>query len=341
MSAILRAHAVDALLDWSRIFAGELTDDISGLSWAPSVTFAQDDGLFGGPGAKFAGNSYIAMRGLTWATDWTVVTFVRCDTLTGWAKLWETNIAPGYGPSYYNDYVSCMTLPAGQYGIPGSNVSTHLTTPGGAGATTLAHVDDFGGGANIVTVVKRGNQLTLWLNTHQSAPVTVGELSEKPRTLLIGVEHTLGSATYWRGAVGSVGFWRRALSDAEIISIYREAMTASAQVTAIPQVSDFYPTILFTHGIPVVPGMSRVDGLSGAGSIVGTVKVKNRPIARVVYCEDQITGVRVGETWPDPITGAYRFDGLALDRIWFVHSHDHEREYNAAVADYRYAEVEP
>lgn len=91
---------------------------------------------------------------------------------------------------------------------------------------------------------------------------------------------------------------------------------------------------------PIPRSRTRADNSAGPGSILGTVKVDTLPVSRKVRLIDVASGRLLKETWSDT-AGVYRFDGLALDRPYTVLSHDHQRDYNATVADYVYAEVLP
>lgn len=343
MSGALRARTPDLLLDWSQVLTGNFIDDISGFTWELSGDFVQDDGLFGGPGAKFVGNNFAAIRGIPWSVDWTVVTFARSDPMVEWQKLWESNIAPGYGTANYNDYIGCLILPGGQYGASATNISAHLTTSSGVGATTLAHMDDFAGSASMVSVVKRGSQLNVWHNTHQSAPIAVGEVTTSSRNFVIGVEHTVKPNVFWLGAIGSVGYWRRSLSGSEIRAIWKEVSPSAYNIPISAQSVTANP-MRYTSGYVIPPSSLRVNGMAGLGSLAGTVKIQvtpttKTPARRKVRILDTETGLLLYETWSEERTGYWRVDGLALNRFYTVLSHDHLRDYNAVTADYRLAEI--
>lgn len=76
---------------------------------------------------------------------------------------------------------------------------------------------------------------------------------------------------------------------------------------------------------------------AGRGRIVGTVKEKNAPAntplkRRVVLLS--MPGSRVmRETWSDPATGTYEFNGIAVDRTYTVLTYDHTGIYRGVVAD--------
>lgn len=89
--------------------------------------------------------------------------------------------------------------------------------------------------------------------------------------------------------------------------------------------------------------IDREDG--GAGRIVGTVKEKNTPAntplkRRVVLLS--MPGSRVmRETWSDPVTGAYEFREIAIDRTYTVIAYDHTGIYRGVVADNLTPELMP
>jgi WD40 repeat protein len=83
----------------------------------------------------------------------------------------------------------------------------------------------------------------------------------------------------------------------------------------------------------------------GRGRITGTVKEKNTPAntplkRRVVLLS--MPGSRVmRETWSDPVTGAYEFKEIAVDRTYTVLAYDHTGMYRGVVADNLTPELMP
>lgn len=83
------------------------------------------------------------------------------------------------------------------------------------------------------------------------------------------------------------------------------------------------------------PGRDAEDG--GAYTVFGTVGIDSTPdimVHRRVRLFCRISGRLVRETWSDPVTGAYRFDGIRIGP-WLVIAHDYTGSYNAVVADNR------
>ena len=78
----------------------------------------------------------------------------------------------------------------------------------------------------------------------------------------------------------------------------------------------------------------------GAGFVAGTVKERPKgapegsevPVSRRVRLYDERSGNRLGETWSDATTGAYRFEYIDLERIYTVLSYDHNGVFSAEVA---------
>ena len=79
-------------------------------------------------------------------------------------------------------------------------------------------------------------------------------------------------------------------------------------------------------------------GFTGDGQISGTVAVSGAPAQRRVVLFDHRTMRPLASTWSDPVTGAYSFSGLALNKKYLVVCDDYTRTYNAAVADWVEAE---
>lgn len=89
--------------------------------------------------------------------------------------------------------------------------------------------------------------------------------------------------------------------------------------------------------------IDREDG--GRGRIVGTVKEKNTPantpLKRRVVLLSMPGSRAIRETWSDPVTGAYEFNEIAVDRVYTVVSYDHTGIYRGVVADNLTPEVMP
>ena len=77
-------------------------------------------------------------------------------------------------------------------------------------------------------------------------------------------------------------------------------------------------------------------GRGGNGVITGTVKIKGTPdyaVSRRVRLYRDRDGILVGETWSDPTTGAYTFDGLDRTQKYTALALDHTGNFRAVPAD--------
>ena len=77
-------------------------------------------------------------------------------------------------------------------------------------------------------------------------------------------------------------------------------------------------------------------GRGGQGIITGTVKIKGTPdyaVSRRVRLYRDRDGMLVGETWSDPTTGTYTFDGLDRLQRYTVLALDHTGNFRAVPAD--------
>jgi len=88
--------------------------------------------------------------------------------------------------------------------------------------------------------------------------------------------------------------------------------------------------------LPLIRG--AVDVLwGGSGRIVGTVKEKgspaNVPVWRRVRLFHERTAALIAETWSDPVTGAYAFNYIKRNEVYFVLAFDHTGDYRGVVAD--------
>jgi hypothetical protein len=73
---------------------------------------------------------------------------------------------------------------------------------------------------------------------------------------------------------------------------------------------------------------------SGHGRIVGTVKRRGDiPWARRVSLIDEVTRYTIAETWSDPVTGAYSFEQVDINRKYTIISYDHTGEFGAVIAN--------
>lgn len=71
----------------------------------------------------------------------------------------------------------------------------------------------------------------------------------------------------------------------------------------------------------------------GVGFVAGKVTIEGVPASRQVRLLDGRTVRVIAEVW-SAADGRYRFDTLNADREYIVLAHDHERQFNAVIADW-------
>ena len=112
----------------------------------------------------------------------------------------------------------------------------------------------------------------------------------------------------------------------------------SVSILPDPAIVSAYPPVwpVTTKSVTPIRG-TRNMGFGGNGKIVGTVKEKgtpeNTPVWRRVRLYDERSGLLVAETWSDPVTGAYAFNNIKRDAVYFVLAFDHTGDYRGVVAD--------
>ena len=84
----------------------------------------------------------------------------------------------------------------------------------------------------------------------------------------------------------------------------------------------------------------RVADYFGDGFIAGIITIESVLARRRVRLTDALTGYVVAELW-SASNGSYRFESINANREYVVLSHDHERQFNAVVADYDKPERRP
>ena len=71
----------------------------------------------------------------------------------------------------------------------------------------------------------------------------------------------------------------------------------------------------------------------GTGFVTGRVTIEGVPASRQVRLLDGRTTMIIAEVW-SAADGRYRFDTINADREYIVLAHDHERQFNAVIADW-------
>lgn len=102
----------------------------------------------------------------------------------------------------------------------------------------------------------------------------------------------------------------------------------------------------FSQGLPgrfplsplalVKPLLAHATGLGYIADVVEKQEESDpapSPVARRVVLLVEPTLQQVAETWSDPVTGAYRFDGLNMSARFTVVAYDHLRNWRAVIAD--------
>ena len=74
------------------------------------------------------------------------------------------------------------------------------------------------------------------------------------------------------------------------------------------------------------------DGALRIAGVVDAEGTPPAPLRRRVRLYSRATGALVRETWSDAATGAFAFEGLALQQ-YLVVAHDHTAYFNAVAAD--------
>lgn len=77
----------------------------------------------------------------------------------------------------------------------------------------------------------------------------------------------------------------------------------------------------------------RTHEYFGTGFVAGKVTIEGVPASRQVRLLDGRTTMIIAEVW-STTDGRYRFDTLNADREYIVLAHDHERQFNAVIADW-------
>ena len=86
--------------------------------------------------------------------------------------------------------------------------------------------------------------------------------------------------------------------------------------------------------LPGARSTGDLTDLGGTGYIAGIVQIDanpDYPVSRRVTLLHERDGRVVRQMWSDPVTGAYRFDGLNPSYTYIVIGHDHTRVYNAEI----------
>lgn len=108
----------------------------------------------------------------------------------------------------------------------------------------------------------------------------------------------------------------------------------------------FLPAPDYSKGLPgkfigaqpvlTKPLLAHATGLGYIADVVEKQEASDpapSPVSRRVVLLVEPTLQQVAETWSDPTTGAYRFDGLSMSARFTVVAYDHLRNWRAVIAD--------
>lgn len=112
---------------------------------------------------------------------------------------------------------------------------------------------------------------------------------------------------------------------------YNPATGKPAVLAKVTDLTDQLP-----YGIPDAPIVNNQNPweFKGRGRITGTVKnTPSTPVRRLLRLYREPGGLLVKSTWSDALTGAYTFDGVAMDYRYTVVSFDHTQTFRAVIAD--------
>jgi len=110
--------------------------------------------------------------------------------------------------------------------------------------------------------------------------------------------------------------------------------SAPALALSVSRVSNRRDAQLYTGLGGVWSQHEEAAGFIGNAQLSGTVAISGVPASRLVVLFDHYTMRPVASTWSDPVTGAYSFTGLALNKKYLLVCDDYTQTYNAAVADW-------
>lgn len=227
--------------------------------------------------------------------------------------------------------------------------------PSGAGwyiAKTSAQYSIFGSTPmsdlfQFATLVKTGVNAVLYVNGTQVGGTVTDRMPPAVDRIGYGVDAAYNFKA--NDNLAALGIWIGAATQAEVISLEAACRAAlalqmtSRGFTSVVGRLDGAPSVaLNPPGAVVYPGV--LDRLplfqnlyAGDGQITGTVKKKalpnNLPLDRKVRLYHDRSGQLVAETWSDPVTGVYLFQGLDLDEVYTALALDHTHTFRAVAAD--------
>jgi hypothetical protein len=98
-----------------------------------------------------------------------------------------------------------------------------------------------------------------------------------------------------------------------------------------PREGTIYPARVVTDDVRFIGGRAW---FRGTDYVDGYVDLAGVPGQRRVRLYSDTTGDLLGETWSDPTTGYFRFDGTDPTKVYMVTGQDYTRTYDAVTHDY-------
>ena len=197
------------------------------------------------------------------------------------------------------------------------------------------------------TLVKTGTNAVLYVNGTQIGGTISDRMPPAVDRIGYGVSATYNFQT--TDNISALGIWDGAATQAEVVSLEAACRAALALTgtfrgfTGIaPRLDNTVPAgldrpyaTIYKNQMDRLPLFANL--FAGAGQIRGTVKKKalpdNLPLARKVRLYHDRSGQLVAETWSDPVTGVYLFQGLDLDEVYTALALDHTHTFRAVAAD--------
>lgn len=313
-----------------------------------SMPISAADSVTGEASLYFAGNlSRLYIEGLPafGTNDFCIEKIIRFSNATAIQFIFDAR-PPGTNGAYPSLYINGAAI---EYY---ANSAIQITGAHGLANNDLAHI-----GVSRVSGVIR-----VFVKGAQVGASKADTINYLPSTMVLGISAydglsypmvgyvdsmriKVGEAIYPAAFTAPTYFSSRLSSAAASVThLARANGTAPSLDLMLPAIALADPTaqihlreITFfdiSSGPSVVPAGGAIFNTM-TGSITGTVKnTPATPVSRRVLLMDQRSQLVVRETWSDPVTGAYAFNGLNTATEYAVISYDHTRTYRAVIADY-------
>lgn len=216
-----------------------------------------------------------------------------------------------------------------------------------AGGGTAFGAASFSTNFQFLSIVKTGLNAVMYIDGVQLGGTLVDKMP--PSVDRVGSGSNASYTFQTTDDLAALGIWSGAATQAEVVSLEAACRAALVvQVTSrgfagvVGRLDGTPPVALNPPGAVVHTGqMARLplfqNLYAGDGQITGTVKKKalpnNLPLDRKVRLYHDRSGQLVAETWSDPVTGVYLFQGLDLDEVYTALALDHTHTFRAVAAD--------